>query len=154
MDILKNTVLCLCCGALGLTLTAQALSSERFRRQIRLIAVLFLLITALSQLRTIDLSAFTSPAGADTAAAADIAERARHTEEQAVAEAIERSLNQAFAEHNVSCTVSRIALHISDAGSIDIDRVFITGDLLTGRVYLREWLGTDTDILEEVDPDA
>lgn len=149
MEILKSTVFCICCGAIGLSLTTETLAAERFRRQLRLIAVLFLLITALSQLRTLDLSVFTEGQTAATQSADEIAERARSVQEQAVADALCRSLNQALDEHKVPCEVTRVELHISESGSIEIDRAFISGNLLTGTVYLREWLGADTDIRRE-----
>lgn len=154
MDTLRSAVLCICCGAIGLSMTTEMLASERFRRQMRFLAMLLLLTAGLTQLRALDLSAFSGESGSITQTAGEIAERAKAAEEAAAAEAVCRSLNRSLQEHQVPCQVNAVSLHISKNGGIVVDRAYISGNLLTGRVWLREWLGADTEITEGGETDA
>ena len=45
-------------------------------------------------------------------------------------------------------------MHISDTGSIMIDEIKITGNQLTGAVYLHEWLGEEISVTEWKEEDT
>ena len=97
----------------------------------------------------VDFSAFRQPFAANESAETDeIIRNAHGMQEDALREAVKNGLNAALSERQVPCRVQQIDLHIAEEGGISIDRAVITGNLLTGRVYLREWLGTGPEITE------
>lgn len=148
MESLQTAVLGGCFAAVGLSLAEGILPLEKFRNQIRLLTVILLLsvlLRPLLGLKYADLSTDTASVGAQTAALTD---SLRSAQEAAVSESICIALNRTLAEKNVECTVSSCSLHIEDDCSISINEVVITGNVQTGTVYLREWLGTEVTIRE------
>ncbi len=152
MDSMREGVLCICCAAIGLTLAQGAIPAERFQKQIRLLMTVLMLTAVVSALRGADFSAVEQDP-TESEISTDIAARAKQMQEEAVAGQIRISVNRAFAAHQVNCTLTALYLHISDDGSIVIDRAVLSGNRLTGTVYLRELLGPDV-IIEEADEDA
>lgn len=148
METIRTAVLCACCAALGLSLAEGILPPERFGRQIRLMLAMLMMTAILKPLTKLDFSGVSaefSDAAETTEEIAALADQARQT---AVAESIRNALNRALTENSVPCTVTDVHLHIQADGSIIINEVFITGNALTGSVYLREWLGDETVITE------
>ena len=141
-------MLCACCAALGLTLAENVIPLEKFERQIRLMLALLLMTAILRPLTKLDLSALKTDVSAAEAASGALAETAERAREQAVAQSICAELNRALAERDVPCKVSGVSVHIAQDGSIRINEVRITGNLLTGTVYLHEWLGEDVPVTE------
>ena len=139
-------MLCACCTALGLTLAENVIPLEKFERQIRMMLALLMMTAILRPLTKLDFA----DAEAGSAEITEIAEQAR---EQAVAQSICAALNRALAEKNVPCTVSEAEVHIQADGSILINEVKINGNLLTGAVFLHEWLGDDVAVTEGSLPD-
>ena len=83
----------------------------------------------------------------DTAACAEeIAQQAAAARESAAAESVRNALNRTLAEEHAPCTVTEVYLHIQSSGSIDISKVVISGNLLTGTVYLHDLLGSDVTV--------
>ena len=80
--------------------------------------------------------------------ASDLIEAAAEMQEQAAAERICNALNRELAEKQVNCRVTEVCLHIQQDGCISINEVKAEGNLLTGTVFLREWLGNDVTITE------
>ena len=146
MDTAGAGILCICCAALGLTLGQEFIPAEQFRKQIRLLMTVLLLTVILSQLRLIDLSAISPDSDSAEQTAEDILEKADAYRTEAVAEQIRTGLNRALEEHGAPCSVAEIIVHIPDDGSIRIERAVLSGNVLTGTVYLREWLGGDVVI--------
>ena len=148
MEALKSAVLCGCAAALGLTLAGEILPVERFQREIRLLLSLTLLtalIRPLTGLHLPDTGMLPDDAQQSAAAYAENADRLR---EEAVCETVRNALNRALSEHEVACTVESLDLHIDGSGSIIINEAVISGSVLTGTVYLREWLGESVIITE------
>ena len=150
MEHLRAAVLAACCAALALTLAESMLPTEKFHRQIRLMMTLLLLTAVLKPLTGLDFSPLTDGLPADTAAE-DFTTLAEQAYTEAVAERIVSSLNEALAEHHVNCTVTALDVHIQTDGSIVINEVVIRGNILTGTVYLREWLGDAVTVTKEDD---
>ncbi len=148
MDSLQSSVLCGCFAAVALSLAEGILPLEKFGKQIRLLTAILLLSAMLRPVLSLKDTDFS----ADTASAAEqseaVAENLKRVQESAVAESVCQALNQAFAEKQVECTVSACSLHIDTDCSISINEVVITGNVQTGTVYLREWLGPDVTIRE------
>ena len=154
MDSVYTAVLCGCVTALALTLAEGILPMERFAKQIRLLFSLLMLIALLGPLTKLELlTNIPEPAAAEQYSE-EIAALADSARVSAVKESVLHALENAIAEHKVPCTVKEISLHISDNSSIMIDEVQITGNLLTGAVYLHEWLGDSVLITEWKEGDA
>ncbi|MBQ8922041.1 MAG: stage III sporulation protein AF [Oscillospiraceae bacterium] len=148
MESLQTAVLCGCFAAIALSLAEGILPLEKFGKQIRLLTAVLLLSALLRpvlNLKDADFSGGTDSAAQQTEA---ITEQLRAAQESAVAESVCQALNQALAEKQVKCTVSSCALHIDGDRSISINEVVITGNVQTGTVYLREWLGAKVTIRE------
>ena len=91
---------------------------------------------------------FLTDSSAVEAASSDLQEAAAKMQEQAAAESICNALNRALTEKQIRCRVLNVSLHIQPDGSISISEVSAEGNLLTGTVILREWLGDDIRITE------
>ena len=146
-------MLCACCTALGLTLAENVIPLEKFERQIRMMLALLMMTAILRPLTKLDFSAIQTDFADAEAGSAEITEIAEQAREQAVAQSICAALNRALAEKNVPCTVSEADVHIQADGSILINEVKINGNLLTGAVFLHEWLGDDVAVTEGSLPD-
>lgn len=147
-------MLCACCAALGLTLAENILPLEQFERQIRMILAMLLMTAILKPLTKLDFSAFQADFAPSDRDASEIAAMAEQAREQAVSESIVAALNRALAANEVPCTVYAADVHIQADGSIVIYEVTAGGNLLTGTVFLREWLGDGVTITEGGAPDA
>lgn len=112
-----------------------------------MIAVL-LMTAILVPLTKLDLSDFRTDLSAADAQSADLQTIAEQMQEQAAAENICNALNRALTEKQVPCRVLDVSLHIQPDGGISINEVIAEGNLLTGSVFLHEWLGTDVTISE------
>ena len=148
MEHISTSVLGVCLTAAALTLTEGVLPVGKFERQIRLLFAAVLLTVLLRPLAEIRLSGFEQKPDASQTAAADLTELAKQAQEQAICESIRNSLNQQLAEKDIPCTVTGVSAYISEDGSIGISEVRISGNLLTGRVCLKEWLGREIRITE------
>lgn len=148
MESFRTAVLAACCAALALTLAEGLLPAERFHRQLRLLMSLLLMTAVLKPLTGLHFDIPAEHAAADTAADS-LTALAQSAYEQALAERITAALNNALAEHGVGCTVTGVDVHIQEDGSIVINEAVITGNILTGTVYLREWLGDDVTVTKE-----
>ena len=102
----------------------------------------------LTPLAKLDLSGFVPDDTAAEIQSADLQAAAIQMQEQAVAESVCRALNRALTEKQVNCRVLDVSLHIQPDGCISINEVTAEGNLLTGTVFLREWLGADVMITE------
>lgn len=105
-------------------------------------------------LTKLDFSGFRPDLSAAEAQSTDLQAAAAQMQEQAAAENICNALNRALTEKQVPCHVLDVSLHIQPDGCISINEVTVEGNLLTGSVFLREWLGTDIIISEGGAPDA
>ena len=148
MENLRNAVLFGCCAAFGLTLAELILPLERFTRQIRLLTAILMMTVILTPLTKLDLSDFTAHLSDENPQASDLIEAAAEMQEQAAAERICNALNRELAEKQVNCRVTEVCLHIQQDGCISINEVKAEGNLLTGTVFLREWLGNAVTITE------
>lgn len=148
MDHLRSAVLFACCTAFGLTLAEHLLPAERFARQIRLITAILLMTAILTPLTKLDASGFRTELSGAEAQSADLQEAAARMQEQAAAERIVSALNLALEEKSVRCRVLDVSLHIQPDGSISINEVTAEGNLLTGTVLLKEWLGAEITVTE------
>lgn len=145
---IHSAVFCICCAALALSLAEAILPFERFEKQLRMIFSLVLMTALLRPLGHLHLPSLTySPAEA-ASYAEEISERAAIAKEHAVAESVKNALNRTLAESHAPCSVSDVHLHIQSDGCIDISEVIISGNLLTGSVYLHELLGNEVIITE------
>jgi len=151
MEHLHTAVTCACCAALGLTLAESVIPLERFEKQIRLLLAILMMTVILTPLTKLDLSAFTANAAYAAESADDLTEIANAAQQSAVTESIIAALNRALASNGVNCEVIAVDVHIQPDGGICINEVTVRGNLLTGSVYLREWLGADTAITEGSD---
>ena len=155
MDSASAGIFCICCAALGLTLAQEIIDTERFQKQIRLLMTMLLLTVILTRFRMTDFSQLRDISGGTDSTAAEILANAEALKTEAVAEQIRTGLNRALEAHKAPCEVAEIDLHIPADGGIVIDRAVLSGNLLTGTVYLREWLGGDVMIVaKEADDDA
>ncbi len=127
---------------------------EQFERQLRLLIVILMMTAILVPLTKLDFSDFRPELSAAEAQSTDLQAAAAQMQEQAAAENIRNALNRALTEKEVPCKVLDVILHIQQDGSISINEVTVEGNLLTGSVFLREWLGTDIIITEGGAPDA
>lgn len=141
-------MLCACCTAFGLTIAELLLPAKRFDRQIRLLTAVLMMTAILTPLAKLDLSGFVPDDTAAEIQSADLQTAAIQMQEQAVAESVCRALNRALTEKQVNCRVLDVSLHIQPDGCISINEVTAEGNLLTGTVFLREWLGADVMITE------
>lgn len=137
-----------------MTLTEQILPLEQFERQLRLLIVILMMTAILVPLTKLDFSHFRPDLSAAEAQFTDLQAAAAQMQEQAAAENICNALNRALSEKQVPCHVLDVSLHIQPDGCISISEVTVEGNLLTGSVFLREWLGTDIIISEGGAPDA
>ncbi len=151
MDTLRTAVLAACCTALALTLSESVLPTEKFRRQLRLLMTLLLMTAILKSLTELDFSLLTTDFQTDFSAAEELSALTEAAYEEAIAARILNALNSELDAHSVSCTVQSVSVHIQDDGGIEISEAVITGNTLTGTVYLREWLGDDVTITKEAD---
>lgn len=148
MEQIHTAVFCTCCTALALSLAEGLLPFARFEKQLRLIFSLILMTAMLKPLTKIQFPAVSERQAEAAAYAEEIAEQAALAREQAAAESVRNALNRTLAEQNVPCKVTAVRLHILNDGSIDICEVIISGNLLTGRVCLRELLGSGVTVTE------
>ena len=149
MAHLSDAVFSICCIAFGIALAEELLPAEGFRRQIRILTVLLLTAAVAKSVAGINFTGFQSYPASPAPESAEIEERAVRMQETALSETVLNGLNRALQEKSVPCRVTEVHLHITDGGSILIDRVTVSGNVLTGTVYLREWLGSGTEIKEE-----
>lgn len=149
MDHFRNAVFSVCCVALGLSTADGILPSEMFRKQFRILTTLLLLTALAHNFTKIDLSLICPELQTYDSVTTEITDRASVLQATAMEKTIKESLNQELKEHNVCCTVQKVYLHNNENGGINIDRVTVNGNVLTGSVYLREWLGDKTTIEEE-----
>lgn len=154
IETIRTTVLCACCTALGLTLAENILPLEQFERQIRMLLAILMMTAILKPLTKLDFSALQTDFSTVGKEASEIAEMAEQAREQAVSASIVAALNRTLAANDVPCTVYAADVHIQADGSIVINEVTAGGNLLTGTVFLREWLGDDVVITEGGAPDA
>ena len=148
MDTIRSTVLFACCTALGLSLAEQLLPTEHFARQIRMLTAILMMTAILVPLTKLDLSAFRIGMDAAESQTENLQDIAADMQEQAAAESICSALNRALTERNVNCRILSVSLHIQSDGCISISEVTASGNLLTGTVFLHEWLGDDVTITE------
>lgn len=148
MDSIRTAILSACLTALGLTFAEHILPMERFERQIRLIFAVLMTTAILKPLTNLDFSPLYSDETADSFTSDEICSMADQARAEAVCESVMQTLNRELAEHKVPCRVTAVDAHITENGSIDITEVQTEGNLLTGRVYLLEWLGGNVRITE------
>ncbi len=141
-------MLAACFTAIGLTAAEYIVPLEKFEKQIRLIFAVIMMTVILTPLTKIRSGDFSTDIAESHCFAEDITENARKMQEQAASESIRTGLNHALAEKESGCTVESVTVHISESGGIDIIEVKVTGNLLTGTVCLREWLGESVTITE------
>lgn len=113
-----------------------------------MMTAILLMTTLLIPLTKLDLGAFRTDLSAAETQSAALQDAALQMQEQAAAERITAALNAALAERQVSCRILDVSLHIQPDGSISITEVTAEGNLLTGTVLLKEWLGTDISVTE------
>lgn len=154
IENLRTTVLFACCTAFGLTLTKLLLPLEQFERQLRMMIAVLMMTAILVPLTKLDLSGFMPDLSAAETQSADLQTAAAQMQEQAASENIRNALNHALNEKDVPCRVLDVTLHIQPDGCISISEVTAEGNLLTGSVFLHEWLGKDVIITEGEMPDA
>ncbi len=152
-DQIRTAVLAACCTAIGLTAAEYIVPLEKFEKQIRLIFAVIMMTVILTPLTKIT-GGMVSEIPETQLTAEDITENAKRMQEQAAAESIRTALNHALTEKESGCTVESVIVHIPETGGIDIIEVKVTGNLLTGTVCLREWLGDSVTITEGGEPDA
>lgn len=148
MEHIHTAVSCACFAALGLTLAEQIIPPEHFGKQIRLILAVLLMTAIISPLTKLDFSGLQTDLAFAEDTAAEITELAEQAQNAAVKESICAALNRALTANAVNCEVLDADVHIQADGSIFINEVTVSGNLLTGRVYLREWLGSSVEITE------
>ncbi len=144
----EASIFAACTIALGLSLAEGIIPMERFGKQIRWLFTLLLMIGMLSPLRAWDATAFMEALQpADTQTQSEDLQNAADT---LLCDSIESqlitTLNQKLAEHNAPCVVEALDVHIQEDGSIVINEAAISGNILTGTVYLHEWLGADLNV--------
>ncbi len=149
MDALRTAVLCACMAALGLTLAEGVLPVERFSRQIRLMFAALMMTVLLKPLTALHFTSLHTESQQTEDYRSEITDLAADAQAQAVSESILHALNQQLEARAIPCRVTGISAHISESGSIVINEVRVNGNLLTGAVCLREWLGSDVTITEE-----
>lgn len=154
LEAMQKAVFCGCCAALGLTLAEQILPAERFQKQIRMLFSVLLLTALLRPLTNLKMPEIASDIAGAKAYSEEIAALADSARENAVRESARNALNRELESRKVPCSVKEVLLHITEDGSICIDEVRITGNLLTGAVYLHEWLGADIAVKEWKEGDA
>ncbi|MBR3448017.1 MAG: hypothetical protein IKH27_09445 [Oscillospiraceae bacterium] len=148
MQELQSSVLLICLTALGLTLAEGLLPNHRFEKQIRLITAALLLTVMLKPLAGIRFSGFSASLCESEAEKAELTALAEQAENHAVCESIRSALNRELALRDIPCEVTAVTAHISEDGSIVISEVQLNGNLLTGSICLKEWLGPDIRITE------
>lgn len=153
-DSIRTAVLAACCTAIGLTAAEYIVPLEKFEKQIRLIFAVIMMTVILTPLTKIGSSSIISEVPESQFTAEEITDNARQMQEQAAAESIRTALNHALTEKESGCTVESVTVHIPETGGIDIIEVKVTGNLLTGTVCLREWLGDSVTITEGGEPDV
>lgn len=148
MDSMQTAVLCACLTALGLTLAEHILPVERFERQIRLIFSVLMTAAILKPLTNLDFSPIFSDCTAESFSSDEICSMADQARTAAVCESLMQTLNRELTQRNIPCRVTAVDANITESGSIDISEVQTEGNLITGRVYLQEWLGGNIKITE------
>ena len=146
METIRTAVLCACVAALGLTAAENLIPAEKYGKQIRMMLALLLMTAMLKPLTALRMPDIPETETETEQSLSEIAEQADRLRTEAVEESICAGLNRALEEHGVSCRVTGIDLHIQDDGSIIIGEVTVSGNSLTGSVYLREWLGAEIPI--------
>ncbi|MBR6761076.1 MAG: hypothetical protein IKM30_03470 [Oscillospiraceae bacterium] len=148
MQTIETAILAACSIALGLSLAEGIIPMERFGKQIRWLFSLMLMIGMLTPLRTWDAAAFRE--NLQTNNPQSSMEDLQHAADTLLCDSIEQqliaTLNQKLSEHKAPCTVQALDVHIQEDGSIVIYEAAISGNILTGSVYLHEWLGADLNI--------
>lgn len=141
MDSMRIAVLCACMTAAALTLAEGVLPMTRFQKQIRPIFTCLLLI---SILRPLTHTTLTAPEIRPESEISDhLTAAAEEARCNAIAACVQNGLQQSLDARGVDCQILRVIVHISEDGGIGIDEVTIKGNIYTGTVYLREWLGSE-----------
>lgn len=148
MQELQTSVLFLCLTAAGLTFAEGMLPDSRFGKQIRLILAALLLTVMLKPLTGIRFGVFGASLRTSEAETAELTALAEQAENKAVCESIRSALNRELILREIPCEVTAVSAHISADGSIVISEIQLSGNLLTGSVCLKEWLGPDIRITE------
>ena len=148
MQELQSSVLLICLTALGLTLAEGLLPDQRFEKQIRLMFAALLLTVMLKPLAGMRFVGFGSSLRESEAETAELTALAEQAENHAVCESIRSALNRELALRDIPCEVTAVDAHISEDGGIVISEVQLNGNLLTGSICLKEWLGPDIRITE------
>ena len=147
MDHIRSAVLFICLTAFGLTLASAILPEGKYERQLRLMTAALMLSAILRPLAGIRLPVHRTESGS-AEAASELVALAEQARDQAVSESIRRTLEQQLAANDVPCQVTAVDAHISGDGSITISEVQVSGNLLTGSIYLHEWLGSSVAVTE------
>lgn len=148
MDTLTTTVSAACMIAVGMAFAEHLVNTERFGRQIRWITTLLLLIGLLRPWSNAAKTVFPDKISPQTenSYAEQLQETADELLEKSIAAQLRQNLNHQLETHGVSARVEAVDVHITEEGSIDINEVTVSGNLLTAAIYLREWLGDATKI--------
>ena len=148
MEQIRTAVLYLCLTVVGLVLAEHILPVEKYAKQLRLMTAAILLTVLLKPLagfRLPLLHAEQNPPESTVSELTGLAEQAR---DSAVSESLCCTLNQQMQANHVPCEVTAVSAHISEDGSIVISEITVSGDRLTGSVYLHEWLGSEVTVTE------
>jgi hypothetical protein len=138
-------------AALALSLAGGLADMGKYRRQMRILFTGLLLTALLRPLTGLHLPVF--PADDRTAEenALQSYQAAQAMQEEALSARTRSALNQALREQEIPCEVVEVSVHIQADGSIEITEVTAAGNLLTGTVVLREWLGSGVVIRQAED---
>lgn len=148
MEQIRTAVLSLCLTVLGLTLAENILPLEKYTKQIRLMTAAILLTVLLKPLTELRLPMLHTEHTMPEDTVSELTELAAQARDNAVSERLCSALNQQMQINNVPCEVIAVSAHISEDGRIVISEVAVSGDRLTGSVYLHEWLGTEVTVTE------
>ena len=138
---MREAIFCGCMAALALTLAAGMVDMGKYRRQMRILFTAVMLTAVLRPLAGMRLPAMLPADGTAGESAGQSYRTAQEIQEEAVALRTRTALNQALAEQEVPCEVLAVDVHIQADGRIEISGVTIAGNIQTGTVFLREWLG-------------
>ncbi len=148
MEQIRTAVLSLCLTVLGLTLAESILPLEKYTKQIRLMTAAILLTVLLKPLTGLHLPLLHTELSVPDDTVSELTGLAAQARDSAVSERLCSALNQQMQSQNVPCKVIAVSAHISEDGSIVISEVTVSGDRLTGSVYLHEWLGCEVTVTE------
>lgn len=148
MEQIRTAVLYLCLTVTGLTLAEQILPLEKYAKQLRLITAAILLTVLLKPAADFRMPLLHTEQNPPEQIASELTGLAEQARDCAVSQSILCTLNQQMQANNVPCEVTAVSAHISEDGSIVISEVTVSGDRLTGSVYLHEWLGSDVAVTE------